>query len=107
MKKINCKSVEIPWYLKFFTVIRYESHSVKIGIDVPFKYLFYKIWFAFPRWLYDYQMQNCKNYIPDFYDPKKHKEATGDKVKPFLGFVIRIPSGKFCSLNWFKYLEKI
>lgn len=106
MKTIKCHQVEVPLYLELFTRIEYSTATVVVGFSVPFVWLWQVIWWAFPKWLYDYQSGDCVNYIPDYKAIGSDKEATGDKVRPFFGFVIRNAEGELYDWMWWKHIEK-
>lgn len=99
-------NIRVPWYLKLFTRIEYRTGTAYIGFSVPFVWLIETVWWAFPKWLYDYQLGDCVNYIPDYKAIGSDKDATGDKVRPLLGFVIRKIEGASTDWNWWKYIER-
>lgn len=94
---------EIPWYLKHFVLFVYKDHSIEIGFTVPFKFWGEIIWFAFPKWMFNRQMSECINYIPDY---RNKDGGYGEKLKPFLGHIIDLEEGAMVSWNWWKHLKK-
>lgn len=105
MKNIKTKSVNIPWYLRWLTVYSYNTGELTIGIFPVVKAGVRHAWYWFPDWLHHYQMRKCETYFPD-YVAIGNIEATGNKVTPFLGYVIRTKQGEIVQWNWWKYIEK-
>lgn len=106
MKNIKIKSVNIPWYIEPFAVYSYSTGELTIGIWSAIKFWTKVVWFYFPNKLQEYQMSRCKDYIPDYIDIKKAREATGNKVTPFLGYVIRTERGVVTRWDWWNLIEK-
>lgn len=106
MKTIQVLKIEIPWYIEPFTLISYNESKARIGFSVPFKHMFQVVWWAFPKWLFDYQQSDCINYIPDYVLPSDGRQASGTKVKSFLGLVIRNEQGGLYAWKWWNYLER-
>lgn len=66
----------------------------------PFKQVFYKLWFWPAKYIQNYNRKDCENFYPDYIYGK------GTKVKPILGYVLRVPEGDVIRFNWWSYLEK-
>ena len=94
MRYCNC------FYCKHFTEFRTNRHLWYL----PFRELFYKIWFFIPLKIRAYNEKECEYRVPDWIN---FDGTLGIKIKPFLGYVFRTEEGEAISLAWWKYLVRI
>lgn len=109
MKNIrHIKAVNIPWYLTCISIYEYKTGEITIGVFPTVKKYAIHLWYLFPKWLQEYQAQDCINYIPDYVNPigAGRREATGIKVRTFFGYVIRTEQEAVTGWKWWKLIEK-
>ena len=101
MKKITCRQVSIPWYLKRLWVLDCKTRELKIGFYPVLEFYFSSLWYWFPRWLESYNMKDCVNFCPDY---REKDGSIGNKVKPFFGMVFDIEEGAAIDKKWWKHI---